>query len=141
MWFSLSVQLDRIREREAYQLAGTQSCSIRIIRVRKSRRSGSIPHRQHDGNSLHKDTGGDLLPRPMQGKPSAMARSHRQEYHNSPPSVVSLEGQHRGGFPQQTQSAEVGLQVDLIGILEGLSQTASVAHIGRLGIQGNSPNG
>ena len=50
----------------------------------------------------------------MQGEPSVVARSHQQEYHNSPPSVVSLIGQRRGGLPQQTQSTEVGLQVNLI---------------------------
>ena len=41
-----------------FQLDRTQSCLIPIIRVRKSWRSCSIPHRQHDGNSLHKETGG-----------------------------------------------------------------------------------
>ena len=127
-WVSLSVHLVRTGGREAHKLAVTKSCSICIVRVSKSGRSGTIPHRQYDSNSLHKETRGHLLPSPMQGKPSAMARSHRQEYHNSPPSVVSLEGQRRGELPQQTQSVEMGLQVDLIGVSEGLLQTTGVAH-------------
>ena len=58
MWFSLSVHLDRTGEREAHQLAGTQSCSICIVRVSKSWRSGAIPYIQYDSNRFHKETGG-----------------------------------------------------------------------------------
>ena len=41
-------------------------------------------------------------------------------------------GEHRGGLPQQTQTAEVGLQTDLIRVLEGLPQTSGLAHFGHL---------
>ena len=42
------------------------------------------------------------------------ARRHQKEHHNSPHSVVIHTEQHRGRLPQQTQTAEVGLQTDLI---------------------------
>ena len=76
----------------------------------------------------------------MQRELSVVATSHQQEYHNIPSSMVGLSGQLRGGFPQQTHTAEVGLQADFIRVLEDLTQTASVANTGCLCIQGNSSN-
>ena len=69
-----------------------------------------------------------------------MVRSHQQEYHNSPASVVCFRSQHRSGLPQQTQTAEVGLQADLIRVSEDLPQAASVAHTGCFRFQGDSSN-
>ena len=132
--------MDRTGSREAHQLSGTQSCSIHIVRVGKSRRRGSTPPGQHDGNHLHTEDGGTPLFIPMQGEPSVVARSHEEEYHNSPPSVVIHNRKHRGRLSQQTQTAEVGLQADLIRVLEDLLQTSSLAHTGRLRIQGESSN-
>ena len=120
MWFSLSVHLNRTGEREAHQLAGTQSCSIRIVRVSNSWILGAIPHGKHDGNCFYKEVGGDPLPNSLQRELSVVVRSHQKEYHNSSPSMVSLKGQHRGELPQQTQTAEVELQANLIGVLEDL---------------------
>ena len=77
----------------------------------------------------------------MKCVPSVVMRSHQKEYHDSPASMVGFRNQRRSGFPQQTQTAKVGLQADLIRVLEVLPQTAIVAHTGRLCIQGNSPNG
>merc|ERR1712239_63727 len=65
----------------------------------------------------------------MQREPFFVARSHQEECHNSPPLVVIHNGQHRGRFPQQTQTAEVGLQTDLIRVLEDLPQTSSLGVI------------
>ena len=46
------------RRKGSNQLAGTQSCSIRIVRVGKSQRRGSTSSGQHDGHCLHKEDGG-----------------------------------------------------------------------------------
>ena len=132
--------MDRIGGREADQLSGTQSCSICIVRVGKSRRRGPTPPGQHNSNRFHMEDGGNPLLIPMQGEPSVVARSHQQEYHNSPPSVVIHNRKKRGRLSQQTQTAEVGLQADLIGVLEDLPQTSGLAHTGRLRIQGESSN-
>ena len=87
---------------------GTQSCSIHIVREQVPEKWYSQP----DGNPFHKEIGGYLLPNHMQREPSVVVRSHQQEYHNSPTSVVGFESHHRSGLPQQTQTAEVGLQAD-----------------------------
>ena len=50
--------------------------------------------------------------------------------------MIIHKGQHRGELSQQTQTAEVGLQTDLIRVLEDLLQTASVAYNGHICIQG-----
>ena len=108
MWFSLSVHLVRTGEKEAHQLAGTQSCSICILREQVLEKWYS----QHDGNHFHKEIGGYLLPNHMQREPSVVVTSHQQEYHISLTSEVGFKSQHRRGLPQQTQTAEVGLQAD-----------------------------
>ena len=103
---------------------------ICVIRVGKSWRCGSASSGQHNGDSLHKENWGDLLPNSMQGKPSVVVSRYQEKYHHSPPSVAIHIGKHRGGLPQQTQTAEVGLQTDLIGVLENLPQTSGLAHTG-----------
>ena len=67
-----------------------------------------------------------------------MVRSHQEECHDSLPSVVILNRQHKSGFPQQIQNAEVGLQTDLIRVLKGLLQISSLDHTGYLHIQRES---
>ena len=74
----------------------------------------------------------------MQRKPSFVVRSHQEEYHNSLPLVVIHNGQHRGRFSQQTHTVEVGLQNDLIRVLEDLLQTPGLDHTGCLCIQRES---
>ena len=69
-----------------------------------------------------------------------MAASHQEEAHNSPPSVDLHPREHGGGFPQQTQTAEVGLQTSPERVSEGLPETASLAHAGCVRIQQESPN-
>ena len=129
------MHLVRTGGKEAHQLAGTQSSSIRIIRVSKSWGRGSAPPRQHNGDHLHKENGGHPLPVPVQGEPSVVVTSHQEEHHHSLPSVAFHIGEHRGRFPQQTQTAEVGLQTDLIRVSEGLLQISSLAYTGCLRIQ------
>ena len=79
-----------------------------------------------------------MLPIPMHGEPSVVASSHQEKHHHSPPSVAIHIGEHRGGLPQQTQTAELGLQTDLIRVLDGLPQTSGLAHFGGLRIQRES---
>ena len=74
----------------------------------------------------------------MQGKPSVVASSHQEKHHHSPASVAIHIGEHRGGLPQRTQTAEVGLQTDLIRVLEGLPHISSLAHTRCLHIQRES---
>ena len=138
MWFSLSAHLVRAGGKEAHPLAGTQSSSIRLVRVSKPRRQGTAPPGQHDGNRLHKKDRGHPLSISVQGEPSVVASSHKEELHRSLPSVAFHFGEHRGRLPQQTQTAEVGLQTDLIRVSEDLPQTSSLAHTGCLRIQRES---
>ena len=111
---------------------------ICIIRVSESWRRHSASPGQHNGNHLHKENGGHPFPVPMQGEPSVVVSSHQEKHHHSPPSVAIHIGKHRGGLPQQTQTAEVGLQTDLIRVLEDLPQTLSLAHFGCLHVKRES---
>ena len=104
--------------KEAHKLAGIQSSLIRIIRVSKPRRHGSASPGQHNGNCLHKENGGHPFPVPVQGEPSVVVTSHQEEHHHSLSSVAFHIGEHRGRFPQQIQTAEVGLQTSIIRVLE-----------------------
>ena len=124
--------------REAHQLAGSQSSSLWSFRVSISQRCSSTPNRQHDGHHLHKKVWGHPLPTSLQGKLSVMARSHQEEHHYSPPSMVIHKGQHRGRLPQQTQAVEVGFQASPVRVLEDLPETASLAHSECLHIQQES---
>ena len=67
-----------------------------------------------------------------------MATSHQEEHHHSLPSVAVHIREHKGRFPQQTQTAVVGLQTNLVRVLEDLPQISSLAHTGCLHIQGES---
>ena len=49
-------------------------------------------------------------------------------------------GEHRGGFPQQTQTAEVGLQPSPLRVLEDLPHISSLAHTACLCVQRESSN-
>ena len=49
-------------------------------------------------------------------------------------------GEHRGRLPQQTQTAEVGLQTSPIRVSKDLLETASLAHTGCIHIQQESPD-
>ena len=64
----------------------------------------------------------------LEGSPSL--QGHQEEPHHSPPSVAFHIGEHRGGFPQQTQTAEVEFQTSPVRVLEDLPETASLAHTG-----------
>ena len=76
----------------------------------------------------------------MQREPPVVVTSHQEKYHHSPPSVAIPIGEHGGGYPQQTQTAEMGLQTDLIRVLEDLPQTSGLAHSGHLLFQGEYSN-
>ena len=140
MWFLLSAQLVRAGGKEAHLLAGTQSSLIRFIRVSKPWRQGTAPPGQHDGNRLHKKDRGHPLPISVQGEPSVVASSYKEELHRSPPSVVFHFREQRGGLPQQTQTAEMGLQTSLVRVSEDMPQISSLAHSECLGVQRESSN-
>ena len=53
-----------------------------------------------------------------------MVSSNLQTANNSPSSVASLRGEHRGKFSQHTQFAEVGLQTGEHRVLESFPKTA-----------------
>ena len=125
MWFLLSAHLIRTGGKEAHQLAGTQGGSICFVRVSNPWRCGTAPPRQHNGNCFHKKDGGQPLPISVQGEPSVVVPSHQEERHHFLPSVDFYIGEHRGRFPQQTQTAEVGLQTSLVRVLEDLPQISS----------------
>ena len=61
-------------------------------------------------------------------KESHLLWSYQVKHHYSPPSVAIHIGEHRGGLPQQTQTAQVGLQTNPIRVLEDLPETSSLAH-------------
>ena len=63
----------------------------------------------------------------MQGEPPVVLSSHREEANNPPSSVASFRGEHGGRFPQQTSSAEMGLQTGKHRVSEGLPKNASLA--------------
>ena len=107
---SLLAHLDRIGGREAHQLAGTQGCLVCFVTVSKSWRCSAAPPGHHNSHHLHKEDGKNPLPHFVQGEPSVVVSSHQEESHSSPPFVDFHIGEHRTGFPQQTQAAEVGLQ-------------------------------
>ena len=132
------MHLVRAGGKEAHLLAGTQISSICLIRYSKPRIRGSASPRQHNGNHLHKENGGDPHPVPVQDEPSVVATSHQEEHHHSLPLVALHIGEPRGRFPQQKQTANVGLQTDLIRVLEGLQQISSLAYTGCLCIQRES---
>ena len=69
-----------------------------------------------------------------------MASSHQAEHHNSPTSVDLHRGEHGGRLPQQTQTAEVGLQTSPIRVSEDLPQTSGPAHSGCLCVQRIPPD-
>ena len=93
---------------------------------------------QLHGYCLHKENGRHPLPVTVQGEPSVVVTGHQEKHHHSCPSVAFHIGEHRGGFPQQTQTAEVGLQTDLISVLEDLPRISKLAHTGCLHVQGDS---
>ena len=110
-------------------------CLVRFVTVSKSQRCSATPHRQHNNHCLYKGNGRDPLPLLMQEKPSVVTSSHQEESHSSPLSVDFHTEEQRGGFPQQTQSAEVGFQTSPIIVLKDLLETASLAHTGCFSVQ------
>ena len=76
------MHLVRAGGKEAHQLVGTQSSLIPVIRVSESQIRGSALPRQHNGNSLHKENGGHLLPVPVQGELSVVASGHHEKHHH-----------------------------------------------------------
>ena len=129
------MHLVRTGGKEAHQLAGTQGCLVCFVTVSKSRRRSAAPPGQHDSHCLHKTNRRNLLPLLMRGEPSIIVPSYQEESYSSLPSVDFYTGKHRGGFPQQTQTAEVGFQTSPIRDLENLSETASLVHTGCICVQ------
>ena len=64
----------------------------------------------------------------------------RNEHQHSLPSMAIHIREHKGGFPQQTHTAEVRLQIYLVRVLEGLVQISSLAHTDCLHVQRESPD-
>ena len=132
------MHLVTIGGKEAHHLAGTQGGLVRFVKVSKSQRCSATPPGQLDGHHLHKEDEWNPLSLLVQGEPSVMVSSHREESHSSPPSVDFHTGEHRGGYPQQAHSAEMGFKTCPFRVPENLPETASVAHTGCLHVQRES---
>ena len=52
---------------------------------------------------------GDMVQLHLDNMTAVVAVSHQENYHNSSLSVALNTREHRGGLPQQTQTADVGL--------------------------------